>query len=149
MVKLALFGLLVYGIQNKDKITRWPIWQQGQVLGEETLPRVQRVWQPVYEGGLKPVQDTVEKGREGVADKVKLPETVGLKDKDSSDSEADTEKVDKQRQRTEQELDELAKEVKKLPQKQMIKVKEQIVKEVFPNCQCQCQIPEETNNEKE
>lgn len=147
---MALFGALVYGIQNKEKIAQWPFWQESnKVLGEQALPVAEKAWRPVYEGGLKPVRDSVEKSRQGVADKVNLPETVGLENEDSSGDESGSDEVNKQRERTEQELEELAQEVKKLPQKQMIKVKEQIIKEIFPNCQCRCQVPEEFNNEKE
>jgi len=61
-------------------------------------------------------------------------------------SEAVIEKVDFQKdeeERKEEAVEEIKKTLEKIPQEQLGKIKEEIVKQVFPDCQCRCYFDEE------
>lgn len=129
LVLVALFGAIIYFSGWGGKIKEW--FGHSQVLGERTdLELNEKVFQPA--------QDAVNQY-------LRWPHSEDLKplpkiviDEESQGSASSSVNLD-------QSLEDLAQEIKNLPQEQVIKIKEQLIKEVFPDCECSCSIVKDNN----
>jgi len=140
--KIILLAVLVYVFKNYSQIKEWPLFEklsQSQVLGEQTLSSQEKLVDS-FQRLVAPVQEKVAEGRHYVIQKTSLTENDVRKD-DSP------EKVIKNNNNNNKgdgdgdyrpDLDEFLKNIEKLPQKQAIKIKEYLIKEIFPECQCDC-----------
>jgi len=119
-----LLGVVIYFV-GPDRISSW--FDQSSVLGEKIGPVIE-------DKILAPAKETVSRHVRWPQkeDLEPLPRLVNDEDhqKDNSGSEG----LD-----FDQSLETLTENIKKLPQQQLIKVKEQLIKEVFPDCQCVCE----------
>ena len=124
LIGLALLGITGY-IIGFNKFWDWTGYPQ--VLGEKIGPVfkekvIKNLGKVIIEQNIRwPTQE----------DLISLPQ-VGLAEKNS---EPESEPVD-----FDQALEDLTEEIKKLPQQQLIRVKEQLIREIFPDCQCTCEV---------
>ena len=123
---LVLLGGAIYGVKNYRRISH-DNGYKSRVLGEWTNPP-DRLVNPV----LKKVNGEVEQLS---GTKIEIPEAGSSGD----NKELITKYVEK-------EADQLVKTMKKLPDKQAARIKEQIIQEVFPSCECSCSIIKGNND---
>ncbi len=120
-----LLGALIYFI-GPDQAVKLPL--SPQVLGENLKPTVE-------ERILTPAQDII--GRyvrwPNQEDLAPLPQLV-TEENNPNLGEQQLENL-----KFNQSLTTLIEEIKKLPQQQLAQVKEQLIKEIFPNCRCLCE----------
>lgn len=120
-----LLGVLIYFI-GPDQAVKLPL--RPQVLGENLKPAVE-------ERILTPAQDIISRyvrwpNQEDLAP---LPQLV-TEENNLNPGEQQLENL-----KFNQSLTTLIEEIKKLPQQQLAQVKEQLIKEIFPNCRCLCE----------
>jgi hypothetical protein len=132
--KLLILGVLlvatVYLFGWEGKIKEW--FSRSQVLGERSdLGLEERFFQPAREA----IDQHVRWPRQ--EDLEPLPKIVV--NEDSQEGSPSSASLD-------QSLEDLAQEIKDLPQQQLIKIKEQLIKEIFPDCECSCSIIKDDNN---
>jgi len=129
--KIIFLSVLVYIFKNYSQIKEWPLFKnlsQSQVLGEQTISSAQeKIADSFRKIGLAPIQ---EKLTEEYYDTVKdgTAEQNIDNGKDSQEKNEDYQ----------QYLNEFLENIEKLPQKQTVKIKEYLIKEIFPECQCRC-----------
>jgi len=131
LIFVILAGVAIYFI-GPDKLLGW--LGRSQVLGEEAGPMMEeRVLKPVQEAINQyirwPRQDDLEP----------LPRLIVKKETQGTISDSNPVDFD-------QSLKTLTEDIQNLPQQQLIKVKEQLIKEVFPDCECSCSIVKDDNN---
>lgn len=117
-------GVVVYFL-GPDRISRF--LNRPSVLGEEVGPVIE-------DKILTPAKETISRHVRWPQkeDLTPLPQLVGNEDQQKDESGSEDINFD-------QSLETLTENIKKLPQQQLIKVKEQLIKEVFPDCQCVCE----------
>ena len=119
---LALSTGVVYGVKNYREIGK-----KDKILGE---------WAKSSEELVNPVLEKVDEGIEYLSGpRVEVPEAG------SSGNSKEVVAND-----TKEMVDQFIETIKELPEKQMVKVKEQIIQEIFPDCQCSCSIDEGDND---
>ena len=119
-----LLGAVIYFL-GWDRINSW--FSQSSVLGKRIGPAIEdRVLDPAKETVNHHVRWPKREDLEP------LPRLTG--NEDYQENNLDSANVD-----FDQSLETLTEDIKKLPQQQLIKVKEQLVKEIFPDCQCVCE----------
>ncbi|MGI6278476.1 MAG: hypothetical protein ACOYJ8_01540 [Patescibacteria group bacterium] len=122
LILVILIGALAYFFDS-NLVKNW--FGYSQVLGEEAGPIFE-------EKLLSPAKDVVNRHfrwpqKEDLEPLPRL--VVEEKNQESPPSQAEFD----------QSLETLTEEIKKLPQQQLIKVKEQLIKEIFPDCHCVCE----------
>ncbi|MDD3679594.1 MAG: hypothetical protein PHX72_01930 [Candidatus Shapirobacteria bacterium] len=125
--KLFILAILIGAIISVigfDRIKNW--LSHSQVLGEKITP--------VINGAMfKPAQEIIGQNIRWPQKKdFQLSSQAVLGEEDQAVSPKDSEDFNRS-------LESLTEEIKNLPQQQLVKVKEQLIKEIFPDCQCDCQ----------
>lgn len=121
---VALLGAVIYFFGWEGKVKEW--FSRSQVLGERTdLDLEEKIFQPAQSA----VDQYIRWPRS--EDLEPLPKIIA--DEDSQEGSSSS-LVD-----FDQSLEDLAQEVKNLPQQQLVKIKEQLIKEIFPDCHCECE----------
>ena len=126
LFRIALLVILlvgvIYGVKNYQQASG-----DNKVLGE---------WEKSSEKLVNPVLKRVDEGIEYFSGtKVDIPE-AGSSGNSKEAIANDAKKM----------VDQLVETVKELPEKQVVKIKEQIIQEIFPDCQCSCSIIRNDND---
>mgnify|MGYP001025654593 CR=1 FL=1 len=126
LLRIALLVILlagvIYGVKNYHQVNR-----NNKVLGE---------WEKSSEKLVNPVLKRVDEGIEyfsGV--KIEIPE-AGSSGNSKEAIANDAKEM----------VNQLVETVKELPEKQVVKIKEQIIREIFPDCECTCSIVKNDND---
>ena len=138
--KIILLAVLVYVFKNYSQIKKWPLFgklNHSQVLGEQTLSSQEKLVDS-FQRLVAPIQEKVAEGRHYVAQKSSLTENDARKDDPQEKAIKNDNNEEDGDEDYRQDLDEFLKNIEKLPQKQAIKIKEYLIKELFPECQCDC-----------
>ena len=121
LLVIPLLGV-IYGVKNYHQID-----QDDRTLGE---------WEKSSEKLVSPVLEKMDEGVEYFSRiKVEIPE---------AGSSGDNKEVIVSN--TKEMVDQLVETVKGLPEKQAVKIKEQIIREIFPDCQCSCSNVKDNND---
>ena len=121
-IGVILLGIIGYLISS-DQFQNWLSY--SQVLGEKI--------QPVLE------EKVIEPGKTIINQNIRWPTQEDLAPLPQIKLAEENSKSNSEPVNFDQALKNLTEEIKKLPQQQLIKVKEQLIKEVFPDCQCVCE----------
>ncbi|KUK83920.1 MAG: hypothetical protein XD98_0215 [Microgenomates bacterium 39_6] len=122
VVLIALLVIAGY-LFRQEQANNW--LGQSRVLGEEVGPAIENMVLIPAKKAVEPYVRWPQK-----EDLEPLPKLI-IEEKNQ---EPPPGQVD-----FDQSLENLTEEIKKLPQQQLTKVKEQLVKEIFPDCQCVCE----------
>ena len=118
LLRVALLVILlagvVYGVKNYHQID-----QKDRILGE-WLESPEELVNPVF-----------EKANEGI----EYFSGAGIKIPEAGSSGDNKEVIAND---TKEKVNQLVEIIKELPEKQVIKIKEQIIQEIFPGCECTC-----------
>ena len=120
LLRIVLLVILlagaVYGAKNYHKIG-----QEDKILGE---------WEKSSEKLVNPILEKVDEKIEYFSGrKVEVPE-AGSSGNSKEAIANDAQEI----------VDQLVETVKELPEKQAVKIKEQIIQKIFPDCECTCSI---------
>lgn len=124
VVLVALLIIAGY-LFRREQVNRW--FSQSRVLGEEVGPAIENMVLTPAKKAVEPYVRWPQK-----EDLEHLPQLVGDNDEQKDSPNFSSPDFD-------QSLKNLTEEIKNLPQQQLIKVKEQLIKEIFPDCQCECE----------
>ena len=114
---VILLAGVIYGVKNYHQVNR-----DNKVLGE---------WERSSEKLVDPILKRVDEGIGYFSGtRVEVPEA-------GSSGNSNKEVVANNAQEM---VDQLIETVKELPEKQVVKIKEQIIQEIFPDCECTCSI---------
>jgi len=127
LFRIALLVILlagvVYGVKNYQQASG-----DNKILGE---------WEKSSEKLVNPVLKKVDEGMEyfsGTGMEVPEAGSSGNSNKEVIANDA------------KEMVDQLVEAVKELPEKQVVKIKEQIIREIFPDCECTCSIVKDDND---
>jgi len=126
LLRIALLVILlagvVYGVKNYHQVSL-----DNKVLGN---------WEKSSEKLVNPVLKKVDEGMEYFSGaKIEIPE---------AGSSGDNKEVIVNDAK--EMVDQLVEIVKELPEKQVVKIKEQIILKIFPDCQCSCSTIKKDND---